>query len=179
MPPSLRRAGVPFPNTDRTIASLISPPPDLICVFGCTCRSLDCPRCFGCVDRGRVQPQFSEDLNCLFAALRSRRLDRATASCRTAAGPAREVKHPYVVESLGDGHAGNLSKTFSGRQMMPSERVVLRAFDRDPPEIGELVDHGLAAKPAIAARLHAAERHLRLVGDGGAIDVANAALDAF
>ena len=44
----------------------------------------------------------------------------------------------------------------------------------DPAQFGELVDAGLAAKPAIAAAFHAAKWHLRFVVHGGAIDVANA-----
>ena len=53
---------------------------------------------------------------------------------------------------------------------------MLRPFDRDPPEVGEFVDHGFAAKAAVTAGLHAAERDLRVVGDGCIVDVANSAL---
>ena len=55
---------------------------------------------------------------------------------------------------------------------------MLRPLDRDPPEVGEFVDHGFAAKAAVTAGLHAAERDLRVVGDGCIVDMANSALNS-
>src|ERR1700759_5136843 len=61
--------------------------------------------------------------------------------------------------------------------LLKSERIVLRPLDRDPAQFGDLVDHGVAAETAIAAGLGAAERHLRLVSDGRAVDMADPGLD--
>src|SRR3954447_18569021 len=59
-----------------------------------------------------------------------------------------------------------------------SEGIVLRlGLDGDPAQIGELGDAGLAAEAAVARSLHAAERHLRFVMYGRAVDVADAAFD--
>ena len=56
-----------------------------------------------------------------------------------------------------------------------SERIVPRpGLDRDPAQLGERVDRRLAAEAAVARRLHAAERHLRLVVHRRAVDVADA-----
>ena len=49
---------------------------------------------------------------------------------------------------------------------------------RDPAQLGELVDGGVAAEASVAGGLHAAERHLRLVVHRRAVDVADARLDA-
>ena len=53
--------------------------------------------------------------------------------------------------------------------------MLARVFDGDPSQSGEFGDAGLAAE---ARGLDTAEGHLRLVGDGRAVDVADAALDA-
>src|SRR5690606_38173695 len=53
----------------------------------------------------------------------------------------------------------------------------LPGLQADPPELGEGIDPRLATEAAIAGRLHAAERHLRLVLDGRAVDVADAAFE--
>src|SRR5580700_4300148 len=53
-----------------------------------------------------------------------------------------------------------------------------RRLDGDPAQLGELSDSGPAAEAAVAGRLHAAERHLRLVLHRGGVDVADARLDA-
>src|SRR6185312_12914721 len=59
------------------------------------------------------------------------------------------------------------------------KRVMLFArLDRDPAQIRELVDPSHASEAAIAAVLHPAERHLRLVVNGWAVDVAHAGFDA-
>src|SRR5581483_7864896 len=50
-------------------------------------------------------------------------------------------------------------------------------LDRDPAQLGELVDAGFAAKATVARSLHASERHLRLVMHGRSIDVADSGLD--
>ena len=52
------------------------------------------------------------------------------------------------------------------------------AGDGDPAQFGEGLDPGLAAEAAVARGAGSAERHLRLVGDGRAVDVADAGLDA-
>jgi len=50
-------------------------------------------------------------------------------------------------------------------------------LDGDPAQFGEGVDAGPSAKAAIAGSLDAAEGHLRLVMDGGAVDMADARFD--
>jgi hypothetical protein len=55
--------------------------------------------------------------------------------------------------------------------------VALGLLDRDPAQLGELLECGAAAEAAPARVLDAAEGHLRLVMDGGVVDVAHAALD--
>src|SRR6185437_9730078 len=60
-----------------------------------------------------------------------------------------------------------------------SKRVMARRrLDRDPTQLGELVDPGLAAEAAVAGRFHAAEGHLRLIVDRRTVDVADPRLDA-
>src|SRR4051794_18628575 len=60
-----------------------------------------------------------------------------------------------------------------------SEGVMLSGIlDRDPTQIGEFGDCRLAAETAVTAALDAAERHLRLVVHGRAIDMADAGFDA-
>ena len=51
------------------------------------------------------------------------------------------------------------------------------ALHGDPAELGELVDHRLAAEPPPARVLDAAERHLRLVADGLVVDVDDPGLE--
>src|SRR3954470_7786677 len=59
-----------------------------------------------------------------------------------------------------------------------SDRVVPAALlDRQPPQVGELGQREMAAEPAPARRLAAAERPRRLVLRGRAVDVADAELD--
>src|SRR5690606_24966289 len=59
------------------------------------------------------------------------------------------------------------------------ERIVAwRGLHGYPAQLGELVDARLAAETAETAALDAAERHLGLVVHGGAVDVADAGLDA-
>ena len=53
----------------------------------------------------------------------------------------------------------------------------LRAADRDPAQLGELLERRATSEAAEAGRLDSAERHLRLVVDGGAVDVADAGLE--
>src|SRR5579863_8089806 len=48
-----------------------------------------------------------------------------------------------------------------------------RAANGDPAQLGELLQTCVATEPAVAAVLHAAEWHLRLVVNRGAINVAN------
>src|SRR4051794_25659232 len=58
------------------------------------------------------------------------------------------------------------------------DRVAAGAvLDRHPAQLGELVQRRVAAEAAPAGGLDAAEGHLRLVVDGGAVDVADAGLD--
>ena len=60
-----------------------------------------------------------------------------------------------------------------------SEWIMLgRSFDRDPAQLGELLDDRAAAEAPVAARLGAAERNLRLVLHGRAVDVAASGLYA-
>src|SRR5688572_28219118 len=64
------------------------------------------------------------------------------------------------------------------RSRRRSDGVMPRlGLDRDPSQLGEGIDAGLAAEAAVARRLHPAERHLRLVVHGRAVDVADARLD--
>src|SRR5438093_1390381 len=51
------------------------------------------------------------------------------------------------------------------------ERVSRPRLHRHPPQLGELVDHGLTAEPPPAGVLDAAERHLGLVADRLVVDV--------
>lgn len=55
------------------------------------------------------------------------------------------------------------------------QRSVLQ---RDPSQFGEFRNARRAAKTAVTGGLHSTERHLRLVVNGGSVDVANAAFDA-
>src|SRR5262249_1683420 len=55
--------------------------------------------------------------------------------------------------------------------------IRLAALNGDPSKRGEFLDARLAAEASVAGRLHAPERHLRLVVDRCAVDVADAALD--
>src|SRR3954470_15686659 len=56
-----------------------------------------------------------------------------------------------------------------------SDGIVTRfSGDRDPAELGEGVDPGLAAKPSVARCTNTAEWHLRLVLNSRPVDVANA-----
>src|SRR3546814_9795017 len=48
---------------------------------------------------------------------------------------------------------------------------------RDPAQLSETVDPGLAAETAVAGVAHAAKGHLRLVMHGGTVDVAHARPD--
>src|SRR6266481_3412160 len=50
------------------------------------------------------------------------------------------------------------------------------AADCDPAELGEFFEGGFAAEPAVAAVFYAAEGHLWLVVNRGAVDVADAGL---
>ena len=77
------------------------------------------------------------------------------------------------------GELGVRDRAAGARGGVGLDRVVARArLDRDPAQLGELLQRGPAAEAAEAARLHAAERHLRLVVHGRAVHVADAALDA-
>src|SRR5690348_16976385 len=59
-----------------------------------------------------------------------------------------------------------------------SEWIVWCAgLDRDPTEVGELRDAGLATEPAVPAGLDTAKWHLRFVSNRWPIDVADARLD--
>src|SRR5688572_4194318 len=59
-----------------------------------------------------------------------------------------------------------------------SDRVVAGfGLEGDPAQLGERVDTGLAAEPAVARGLDPAEWHLRLVRHGRGVDVANARMD--
>ena len=71
---------------------------------------------------------------------------------------------------------GRKDRTDRARTAAPRLRTDSAAarLDRDPAQLGELVDHRLAAEAAVAGRLDAAERHLRLVVHGRAVDVADA-----
>ena len=63
----------------------------------------------------------------------------------------------------------------AGRRL---DRVVAwQRLDRDPAQLRELLERRPATEPPEAARLHATERHLRLVVDGRVVDVADAAFD--
>src|SRR5437868_13354234 len=53
-----------------------------------------------------------------------------------------------------------------------------QALNRDPAHFRELVHRLRATEPAVAAVLHAAERHLRLIVDGLVVDVNDAGLDS-
>src|SRR5512132_3174682 len=66
----------------------------------------------------------------------------------------------------------------TGRPVRSERVVALPGLDRDPAQLGELVDGGLAAEAAPPAALDPAERHLGLVVDGRAVDVADAGVDA-
>lgn len=50
--------------------------------------------------------------------------------------------------------------------------------DRDPAQLGELLKTGFPAKSAPPAVLHSAERHLRPIMNRGAVNVADAGLEA-
>src|SRR5271170_6030254 len=50
-------------------------------------------------------------------------------------------------------------------------------FDRDPAKLSECIDAGFAAKTAVSGAFDSAERHLRLVVNGRAVDMAHAGLD--
>src|SRR5277367_1357571 len=57
------------------------------------------------------------------------------------------------------------------------DRVVgWSAADCDPAQLGEFFEGGFAAEAAVTAVFYAAEGHLRLVVNGGAVDVADACL---
>src|SRR4029079_13964633 len=59
------------------------------------------------------------------------------------------------------------------------ERVMLFArLDGDPAQVRELLDPSHASETTIAAVLHTAEGHLRLVVNGRPVDVAHAGFDA-
>src|SRR5579871_1026278 len=66
----------------------------------------------------------------------------------------------------------------TGRRPLHLERIVLRPLDGDPAQVGELGDDRLAAEPAVARRLDAAERHLALVVHCRPVDVADPRFDA-
>src|SRR3954470_7251576 len=71
---------------------------------------------------------------------------------------------------------GGVSRRAMGTAFL--DRVVTRGLlDRDPAELGELLERGRAAEAAPARLLDAAERHLRLVVQGGGVDVADAGLE--
>src|ERR1017187_8324895 len=53
-----------------------------------------------------------------------------------------------------------------------------RAADRHPAKFGEFLKAGFAAEATVAAVLDSAERHLRLIVNGGAIDVADSGFEA-
>ena len=53
------------------------------------------------------------------------------------------------------------------------------AADGDPAQLGEFFEGGVAAESAVAAVLYAAEGHLGLVVDGGAVDMADAEFEFF
>src|SRR5687767_13717988 len=56
--------------------------------------------------------------------------------------------------------------------------VALCSLDGDPAAFGEGFDSGFALESSVAAILHSSLRQLPLVGDGGTVDVAAAAVDA-
>src|SRR5580692_2366138 len=59
------------------------------------------------------------------------------------------------------------------------ERIMpRRGLYGDPTQFGEFIDGGFSSKTAVAAGLHASERHLRLVVYGRPIDVAHPGVDA-
>jgi hypothetical protein len=63
----------------------------------------------------------------------------------------------------------------SRHDSLSSERVVpRRRLHRDPAQVGELRDAGLAAEAAHPAAFDAAERHLRFIVHRGRIDMADA-----
>ena len=58
------------------------------------------------------------------------------------------------------------------------ERIMSRCgLDRDPAQVGEFSDRGLASEAAIAAVFHPTEWHLRLVVDRRAVDMAHSRID--
>src|SRR3982750_3852337 len=67
--------------------------------------------------------------------------------------------------------------TISATRELERERVPAAALNRDPAQLGELVQHRLAPEPSPARVLHAAERHLRLVADRLVVDVDDAGLE--
>src|SRR3954452_19063133 len=96
---------------------------------------------------------------------------------------------PFANRSRASSRAGGRSRepTWSARYGGVSRRAMGTAFldrvvtrgllDRDPAELGELLERGGAAEAAPARLLDAAERHLRLVVHGGGVDVADARLE--
>src|SRR3954471_24154253 len=62
------------------------------------------------------------------------------------------------------GVRGRSRRVSAGFERCRSEGVMAGlGLDRDPAQLGEAVDSGLAAEAAVARRADAAERHLRLV----------------
>src|SRR5262245_56728759 len=74
--------------------------------------------------------------------------------------------------------AGSRGQVWTSPGMTSKRIVPVPRLDGDPPQLRELGDRGLSAEAAVAGVLDPAEGHLRLVVDGGAVDVADAGVDA-
>src|SRR3954467_10131637 len=76
------------------------------------------------------------------------------------------------------GGAGPVFLPLPARREERLDRIMAGlSLDRDPAQLGETVDAGLAAEAAVAGGFGAAEGHLRLVMNGRAVDMADAGLD--
>src|SRR6266700_1426013 len=59
------------------------------------------------------------------------------------------------------------------RLVLSNGEVTRLGLNRDPSQFGKLVYASFAAKSTIAGRAHSTEGHLRLVVDGGTVDMAD------
>src|SRR3954447_23632779 len=117
----------------------------------------------------------------------SRMTSRMASSSTERSSPAS--MSPFANRSRASSRAGGRSRetTWSARDGGVSRRAMGTAFqdrvvtrgllDRDPTELGELLERGRAAEAPPARLLDAAEGHLRLLVPGGRVDVADAGLE--
>src|SRR5690606_5743757 len=85
----------------------------------------------------------------------------------------------FIVNRCGaGGRSGCLDKD-PVWSMPGSERIMARrGLDGNPTQVRELMDTRGTAEAADTAAFHAAKRHLRLIMNGGSVDVANTGLNA-